>query len=89
MSQAATARALMPLGIALGINPAYLLAMFPAVGGIFFFPVYGTVLSAISFDRDGTTKIGKYILNHSFMLPGVILITITVTLGFVIANIFF
>jgi anaerobic C4-dicarboxylate transporter DcuA len=71
-SQAATVRTLMPLGITLGINPALLIAMFPAVNGYFFIPNYPTVVAAINFDRTGTTRIGKYILNHSFMLPGLI-----------------
>jgi anaerobic C4-dicarboxylate transporter DcuA len=62
----------MPLGITLGINPALLIAMFPAVNGYFFIPNYPTVVAAINFDRTGTTRIGKYILNHSFMVPGLI-----------------
>ena len=71
-SQAATVRAFMPLGIALGISPFSLIAMFPAVNGYFFIPNYPTVVAAINFDRTGTTRIGKYILNHSFMMPGLI-----------------
>ena len=70
-SQAATVRALVPLGIALGISPYMLIAMFPAVNGYFFIPNYPTVVAAINFDRTGTTRIGKYILNHSFMMPGI------------------
>ena len=71
-SQAATVRALMPLGIALGISPWMLVALFPAVNGYFFIPNYPTVVAAINFDRTGTTRIGKYVLNHSFMMPGLI-----------------
>lgn len=88
MSQAATTRAIMPLGIALGIPPQLLIAMFPAVGGIFFLPAYGTQLSAIAFDRAGTTKIGRFVLNHSFMFPGVTVISLTVIIGFFIASFF-
>jgi len=69
-SQAATVRALMPLGIALGISPWMLIALFPTVNGYFFLPNYPTVVAAINFDRTGTTRIGKWVLNHSFMLPG-------------------
>lgn len=68
-SQAATIRAVVPLGIALGISPLLLIALFPAVNGYFFIPNYPTVVAAINFDRTGTTRIGKYILNHSFMMP--------------------
>ena len=71
-SQAATVRALMPLGIALGISPWMLIALFPTVNGYFFLPNYPTVVAAINFDRTGTTRIGKWVLNHSFMLPGLV-----------------
>ncbi|MBB4037910.1 anaerobic C4-dicarboxylate transporter DcuA/anaerobic C4-dicarboxylate transporter DcuB [Dysgonomonas hofstadii] len=71
-SQAATVRALMPLGLTLGISPWMLIALFPTVNGYFFLPNYPTVVAAINFDRTGTTRIGKWILNHSFMFPGLI-----------------
>ena len=71
-SQAATVRALMPLGILLGISPWMLIALFPTVNGYFFLPNYPTVVAAINFDRTGTTRIGRWIVNHSFMLPGLI-----------------
>ncbi|WP_212979884.1 anaerobic C4-dicarboxylate transporter family protein [Paenibacillus azoreducens] len=85
-SQAATIRALMPLGIALGLPPAALIAMFPAVNGYFFIPNYPTVIAAINFDRTGTTRIGKYVLNHSFMLPGLIATVLAVAIGFGLAQ---
>ncbi|WP_280770255.1 anaerobic C4-dicarboxylate transporter [Salipaludibacillus daqingensis] len=81
-SQAATVGALVPLGITLGINPLFLIAMFPAVNGYFFIPNYGPIIAAISFDRTGTTKIGKYVLNHSFMIPGLVTTVVAVALGF-------
>ncbi len=78
---AATVRALMPLGIALGISPYMLIALFPAVNGYFFIPNYPTVVAAINFDRTGTTKIGKYVLNHSFMMPGLVSTIVAIALG--------
>lgn len=87
-SQAATVRALMPLGIALGISPYILIAMFPAVNGYFFIPNYPTVVAAINFDRTGTTKIGKYVLNHSFMIPGLISTVVSIALGLLFTQIF-
>lgn len=81
-SQAATIRAMLPLGISLGISPYLLIALFPAVNGYFFIPNYPTVVAAINFDRTGTTRIGKYILNHSFMMPGIIATGVSVILGF-------
>ena len=82
-SQAATVRSLLPLGIALGISPYMLIALFPAVNGYFFLPNYPTVIAAINFDTTGTTRIGKYLLNHSFMMPGLIATIVSVVLGIV------
>lgn len=80
-SQAATIRALLPLSMALGISPYMLIALFPAVNGYFFIPNYPTVVAAINFDTTGTTRIGKYVLNHSFMMPGLISTIVAVGLG--------
>ncbi len=88
-SQAATVRAFMPLGIALGISPYLLIAMFPAVNGYFFIPNYPTVVAAINFDRTGTTRIGKYVLNHSFMMPGLIATITSVTTGLILVQFLF
>lgn len=88
-SQAATVRALLPLGIGLGISPYMLIALFPAVNGYFFIPNYPTIVAAINFDRTGTTRIGKYILNHSFMAPGLIATGVAVLLGLLAVNMMF
>jgi anaerobic C4-dicarboxylate transporter DcuA len=88
-SQAATARTLMPLGLTLGIAPAALAGMFPAVNGYFFIPTYGTIIAAVNFDRSGTTRIGKYILNHSFMIPGLVSTIVAVGMGLLIGKMFF
>ena len=71
-SQAATVSLLVPLGQALGLPTYLLVGSYPATNGLFFVPTYGTVLAAVSFDQTGTTKIGKYLLNHSFMRPGLV-----------------
>lgn len=86
-SQAATTKALMPLGLALGMPPAFLIGIFPAVNGHFFIPGYPTLLTAIQFDRTGTTRIGKYVLNHSFMLPGIITTAAAVIAGLLLQSI--
>jgi len=87
-SQAATTRALMPLGLSLGIPAPFLIGMFPAVNGYFFIPNYGTLIAAMQFDRTGTTRIGKYLLNHSFMLPGLICTIGAVGFGLLIGSFF-
>jgi anaerobic C4-dicarboxylate transporter-like protein len=71
-SQAATVVILAPVGVALGLPAHLMVGVYPAVNGNFFLPTYGTVLAAVSFDQTGTTKIGKYLLNHSFMIPGLV-----------------
>jgi anaerobic C4-dicarboxylate transporter DcuA len=85
-SQAATTRALMPLGISLGLPPSNLIASWPAVNGYFFLPTYGTIIAAINFDRSGTTRIGRFVLNHSFMLPGLVSTGVAVAVGLLIAK---
>jgi anaerobic C4-dicarboxylate transporter DcuA len=85
-SQAATARALMPLGLSLGIGPLLLIGMFPAVNGYFLIPNYGTIIAAINFDRSGTTRIGKYVINHSFLIPGLVSTTLAVAVGLLIGS---
>jgi anaerobic C4-dicarboxylate transporter DcuA len=83
-SQAATVRTLYPLGIGLGLSPLALVAMFPAVNGYFFIPNYPTEVAAINFDRTGTTRIGKYVLNHSFQLSGFITTIVSISVGYLI-----
>ncbi|MFA6676698.1 MAG: anaerobic C4-dicarboxylate transporter [Bacteroidales bacterium] len=87
-SQAATVRAIMPLGLALKLSPLLLIAFFPAVNGYFFFPNYPTVVAAINFDRTGSTHIGKYLLNHSFMKPGLIATSIAMLVGYLLIHIY-
>ncbi len=85
-SQAATTRAMMPLGILLGISHPALIAMFPTVNSDFVLPGYPTLLAAIQFDRTGTTKIGRFVLNHSFMRPGLVAIATAVMTGFLLVK---
>ena len=92
-SQAATAKGITPTVIAaLGITAAnpdnsyMLVACFAAVSGIFVLPTYPTVLGAIQMDDTGTTRIGKWIFNHSFFVPGVLAVFISVALGFVVCG---
>jgi len=78
-SQAAAVAILVPVGVALGLPTALLVGLYPAVNGNFFLPTYGTVLAAVSFDQTGTTRVGSYVVNHSFMRPGLVT-TIVATL---------
>jgi anaerobic C4-dicarboxylate transporter DcuA len=89
VSQTATVRAIMPLGIALGLPATVLLAALPAVNGLFFIPNYPTQLAAISLDSTGTTRVGKFVLNHSFMLPGLVATTTAVGIAGLLVKLFF
>ena len=84
-SQSSTVKTLYPLAIGTLKLPALsLIAMFPAVNGYFFIPNYPTVVAAINFDRTGTTRIGKYVLNHSFQIPGFVSTIIAIAVGYFI-----
>jgi anaerobic C4-dicarboxylate transporter DcuA len=85
-SQAATVVTLVPVGLALGLGAPLLVGAYAAVNGIFFLPTYGTVLAAVSFDQTGTTRIGKYLLNHSFMRPGLVSTVSTTVIAMVLAR---
>jgi anaerobic C4-dicarboxylate transporter DcuA len=85
-SQAATAKALMPVALSLGVGPVAALAAFPCVSALFVLPTYPTLLAAVEFDDTGSTRIGKYVLDHPFLIPGVLTITFAVVLGYVFAG---
>lgn len=87
-SQAATVAILMPVGLVLNLPAPLLVAAYPAANGVFFLPTYGTLIAAVSFDQTGTTKIGKYLLNHSFMLPGLVTVVTTVVLALWLSKVF-
>lgn len=87
-SQAATVRAIVPLGVALAISPMMLIALFPAVNGYFFIPNYPTLVAAINFDSTGTTRIGKWVLNHSFMLPGMVATVVAIAVGLLLIQVY-
>ena len=86
-SQGATVATLFPLGIALGIPAPVLIGVFVAVNGYFFIPNYGPIIASIDFDTTGTTRIGKFIFNHSFMLPGLLSMVFSIAFGLLFANI--
>ena len=88
-SQAATIKTLLPVGLAMGVPPAVMLVLFPAVNGYFFLPNYPTEVAAIGFDRTGTTRIGKYVVNHSFQLAGFITTFVAIGIGALIVEFFY
>jgi anaerobic C4-dicarboxylate transporter DcuA len=81
-SQAATAKALMPTAFALGVSPLAAVASFAAVSGLFILPTYPTLIAAVEMDDTGSTRIGKFIFNHPFIIPGTLTIAASVALAF-------
>lgn len=82
-SQAATAKALMPMAIALAATPVTLVASFAAVSALFILPTYPTLLAAVEMDDTGSTRIGKYVFDHPFIIPGTLTIFLSVLFGFI------
>jgi anaerobic C4-dicarboxylate transporter DcuB len=85
-SQAAAIAAMVPVGLAIGVPPGYVVAYAAACYGYYILPTYPSDLAAIQFDRSGTTRIGKYVINHSFILPGLIGVTTSCIVGYFIAS---
>lgn len=83
-SQAATTKALMPAALALGVNPLTAVAAFPAVSALFILPTYPTLLAAVEMDDTGSTRIGKAVFNHPFIIPGTVSIALSVLLCYAI-----
>ena len=88
-SQGAVVVAMLPLAYSLGIAGPVLLGVMPSVYGYFFIPNYPSDIATVNFDRSGTTVIGKYLLNHSFMMPGLISVIVSTVVAYLITNVFF
>ncbi|SDH32771.1 anaerobic C4-dicarboxylate transporter DcuA [Vibrio xiamenensis] len=86
-SQGATTVALMPAALAIGVSPLTTVASFAAVSALFVLPTYPTLLAAVEMDDTGSTRIGRYVFNHPFMVPGVITIISAVVLGFAFGSV--
>ena len=84
-SQAVTCRMMLPVGLALGMPPALLIGIMPSSYGYFFIPNYPSDIATVNFDTSGTTKIGKWYFNHSFMFPGLIGVGTACLLGYGLA----
>ena len=88
-SQGAVVVSMLPLAYSLGIAGPVLLGVLPSVYGYFFIPNYPSDIATVNFDRSGTTVIGKYLLNHSFMMPGLICVFTSTIVAYVLSSIFF
>jgi len=88
-SQAATLTVMIPFGIALKLPATLMLGLLPASYAYFFFAFYPSDLAAINMDRTGTTHIGKYLLNHSFMIPGLIGVSVSTVVAYLLSQVAF
>lgn len=85
-SQAATARMMLPVAIGMGLPPQLLIGVMPSIYGYFFIPNYPSDIATCNFDVTGTTRIGRFYLNHSFMMPGLIGLFVSCGLSYVLAG---
>lgn len=88
-SQAAALAAIAPLGVSLGVDPKVMIAFLPACYGYFILPTYASDLACIGFDRSGTTRIGKFVINHSFIIPGLIGVSTGCLVGWLLVKVLF
>lgn len=86
-SQAATAKALYPAALALGVSPEAAIAAFAAVSALFVLPTYPTLIAAVQMDDTGSTRIGKLVFNHPFLIPGVLAISLSVAFGLMLSSV--
>ena len=84
-SQSSTTFSIIPIGIALGLSPGVLAAMWPALVGVFLLPTNGSQIASVELDQTGTSRIGAYVINHSFLVPVIVFTVVSVGLGLVIA----
>lgn len=85
-SQAAAISAMVPVGLAIGVPPGYIVAFAAASYGYYILPTYPSDLAAIQFDRSGTTHIGKFVINHSFIIPGLIGVGTSCLIGYLLVS---
>jgi anaerobic C4-dicarboxylate transporter DcuB len=85
-SQAAAVTVIVPMAISVGVDPLLIVGFMPACYGYFVLPTYPSDLACIGFDRSGTTKIGKYIINHSFIMPGLIGVVTGCSVGYILVH---
>ena len=86
-SQAATAKMMLPIAIAMNLPVPLLIGIMPATYAYFFIPNYPSDIATVNFDPTGTTKIGKYYFNHSFMVPGLIAVSVACVVGIALAEV--
>ena len=88
LSQAVVTRLMFPLAIAVGLTPTMMIGCWPAVGMLYIIPTYATLVNGVAFDSTGTTKIGKYLVNNSYFVPGTVQVLVSIGVSFMLAPMF-
>jgi anaerobic C4-dicarboxylate transporter DcuA/anaerobic C4-dicarboxylate transporter DcuB len=86
-SQSSATNAIVPIGLSLALSPALITAMWPAAMGIYILPANGSQIATVGFDQTGSTKIGKFVINHSFQIPNLVFMVVAILVGFLMAAI--
>lgn len=86
-SQGAALVAIAPLGLQLGLDPAFIIGFHGAAYGYWILPTYPSDLACIGFDTTGTTRIGKFVINHSFLIPGAMCVSTSCVVGYLLSAI--
>lgn len=86
-SQAAALAAFVPIALGIGVEPGIIVAFAAACYGYYILPTYPSDLATIQFDRSGTTHIGRFVINHSFILPGLIGVSSSCVMGYLLAKV--
>ncbi|WP_236789091.1 anaerobic C4-dicarboxylate transporter family protein [Amycolatopsis sp. GM8] len=85
-SQSSATNAIVPIGLSIGLSSAAIVGMWPATMGIYLLPANGSQIATVGFDQTGTTRIGKYVINHSFLVPTVVFIVVGVAVGLLLSQ---
>jgi anaerobic C4-dicarboxylate transporter DcuA/anaerobic C4-dicarboxylate transporter DcuB len=86
-SQSTATRTIVPIGLASGLSAGAVVGMWPAVGGVYAMPTNGTQIAAANFDRSGTTRLGTKLFDHSFLLPMLVTVAVSVGVGLALGTV--
>ena len=79
---------MVPLGIKCGLSPDFLIGTWACCYGDFVIPG-GAQIGCTAFDRTGTTHLGSWVINHSYLRPGIVFCFCGTIIGWLISRIVF
>ncbi|MFJ4998703.1 anaerobic C4-dicarboxylate transporter family protein [Microbacterium sp. NPDC088619] len=87
-SQSSATNAIVPIGITIGLPAPLLVGLWPSTMGIYTLPANGSQVATVAFDQTGTTKMGKFVFDHSFQLPNLVYIGVAIVVGVTLSFLF-